>query len=132
MINFETKFFQKTIFTADQLAQYIASAERDYAIAAASDIPEVVFKFSYDALIKMGIALIARAGYKVRSMPGHHVKIIEKLAEMLGNEDVAIMGNRMRQSRNTDFYDGGAIISETESAQYTAFVREIIERGKRP
>jgi hypothetical protein len=131
MINFETKFFQKTTFTANQLIQYIASAERDYAIAAASDIPEVVFKFSYDAFIKIGIALIAKAGYKVRSMPGHHVKIIEKLAEILGNEDAAIIGNRMRQNRNTDFYDGGTIISQTEAAQYLKFVGQIIQQAKR-
>jgi hypothetical protein len=131
MINFESQFFQKINFTPAQLRQYFVSAERDYAIAVEDAIPEVKFKFIYDALIKVGIALIAKQGYKVRSQPGHHVKIIEKLSELLENEDASIMGNYMRQSRNRDFYDGGTVVTETEAEQYINFVAGIIEQARK-
>ena len=130
MTNFETQFFQKMDFTPEQLQQYFVSAERDYGIAAQDDIPEVQFKFAYDALIKTGIALIANEGYKVRSQPGHHVKIIDKLSEILADEDIDIMGNTMRQARNKDFYDGGTLITETEAKQYVEFVGSVIEKAR--
>ncbi len=130
MTDFETQFFQKITFTPGQIKQYFESAERDYAIAAEADIPEVTFKFAYDALIKVGIALIAKQGYKVRSQTGHHVKILEKLSEILRDEDIVIMGNVMRQNRNRDFYDGGVIVTETEARQYAEFVAPIIEQAR--
>lgn len=130
MTNFETQFFQKMDFIPAQLKQYFNSAERDYGIAASDDVPEVQFKFAYDALIKIGIALIAYEGYKVRSQPGHHVKIIEKLSEILTDEDIDIMGNTMRQTRNKDFYDGGTLITETEAKQYVEFVESVIEKAR--
>jgi len=128
--NLETQFFQKLNFTPAQLKQYFDSAVRDYDIAASNDIPEVQFKFAYDALIKIGIALIAREGFKVRSQPGHHVKIIEKLSEVLHYEDIDIMGNTMHQSRNKDFYDGGMIITETEAKQYLEFVGHVLKKAR--
>ncbi len=67
MTDFESDYFQKMRFTPQQLKQYLRSAENDLQIAQNSHIPEVIFKFSYDAFIKWGITLIARQGYKVRS-----------------------------------------------------------------
>lgn len=69
MIRFESQYFREFSFTPEQLGDYFASARHDLAIAEASDVPEVIFKFSYDALIKLGITLIARQGYKIRSEP---------------------------------------------------------------
>ena len=63
MIHFESLYFQKINFTQGQLNQYAKSAARDLKIAQESDVPDVVFKFSYDALIKIGITLIAKPGY---------------------------------------------------------------------
>ena len=105
MANFENQYFRKMDFT------------------------EVRFTFAYDALIKIGIALIAKAGYKVRSQPGHHVKIIEKLAEILADEDIALVGNKMRQSRNADLYDGGILVTQKDSREYTEFVEKIYSKA---
>ncbi len=55
MINFEQQHFQKLSFKKEQLKQLSNSALRDLEIAEESTIPEVIFKFSYDALIKSGI-----------------------------------------------------------------------------
>jgi len=128
MTNFENKFFQKLTFTAEQVNQFVRSAMHDLEIAEKSDIPDVIFKFSYDALIKLGIALIAQKGYKVRSTSGHHVKILEKLSQILMDEDVSVLGNKMRQDRNTNLYDGGYFITEKDSREYLDFVKGIFKK----
>ncbi len=130
MITFESQFFQPLKFSKAQLEQYLNSAFRDLEIAESADIPEVRFKFAYEALIKMGIALIAQNGYKVRSQPGHHIRIIEKLSELLNDPDALLLGNKMRQDRNADFYDGGILLTDKTSSEYLDFVRRMISKIK--
>lgn len=117
-------------FTPAKITQFIASAEHDLAIAEESIVPEVVFKFAYDALIKIGMALIANRGYKVRSRVGHHVKIIEKMAEILNDHDVIVLGNKMRQDRNIDLYEGGGYVSEKDSQAHLTFVKATLGKAK--
>jgi hypothetical protein len=128
MTAFETEFFQPLKFAPEQLSRYLGSAERDLDISANTDIPEVRFKFAYEALIKLGIYIIAKQDYKVRSRSGHHIKIIEKLSDLISEQDVAIIGNKMRQERNLDLYDGGAVITDTDSRQYLGFIKELFEK----
>jgi hypothetical protein len=130
MTNYENEYFQKTKFAPEQVLQFLASAEKDLGIAQNSEIAEVVFKFSYDALIKIGIALIAKDGYKVRSQTGHHFRIIEKLSQILANEDIVIIGNKMRRERNIDLYSGGSSISEKDNNEYRSFVLNNLHKAK--
>jgi hypothetical protein len=130
MSRFDAEHFQKLKFTPDRIAQFIDSAERDLTIAAGSSVPEVVFKFAYDALIKIGIALIASQGYKVRSRVGHHVRIIDKMAEIINDPDVVVLGNKMRQDRNIDLYEGGGHVSEKDSQACLAFVAATLGKAK--
>ncbi|MFH0887463.1 MAG: hypothetical protein V1843_04775 [bacterium] len=127
---YEAEYFQKLNFTPGKIAQFISSAEHDIGIARGSDIPEVIFKFAYDALIKVGIALIAGQGYKVRSRIGHHVRIIEKTSEILNDPDVVVLGNKMRQDRNVDLYEGGGYVSGKDSQTYLAFVKSVLKKAK--
>ena len=131
MIDFPSDYFQKMKFTPGQLQQYLRSAENDLRIAQHSHVPEVIFKFSYDAFIKLGITMIARQGYKVRSVVGHHMKIIEKFSQLLRNVDVGVFGNKMRKMRNIDFYNGGAFITERDSKEFLLFVQSIFPRVPR-
>jgi len=124
MIDFEDKYFRKIKFTPEQIKEYFKSATRDLKIAKQPPFPEVIFKFSYDALLKLGIGLIAKQGFKVRSAVGHHIKILEKMGQTLKNSDVEIIGNKMRQNRNFDMYDGGFLISEKDSQEYLKFVED--------
>ncbi|MFH1541956.1 MAG: hypothetical protein ABIE84_02570 [bacterium] len=125
MNSFNPQDFQKTVFSAEQLAQLLASAKRDLQIADESDINEVIFKFSYDALLKAGLYLIAKAGYKVRSKVGHHIKILERMSEILKDEDLLVLGNKMRQDRNVGLYSGGLSLTEKECSEYLSFVKTI-------
>ena len=129
MINFESQYFQKLAFKDEQIEQFLKSALHDLKIAQDSDIPDVVFKFSYDAFIKLGIVLIAQKGYKVRSTTGHHVKILEKLSQLLKDEDILVLGNKMRQERNVNLYDGGFFVGEKDSLEYLKFVKSTFKKA---
>ncbi|PIQ84925.1 MAG: hypothetical protein COV73_06350 [Candidatus Omnitrophica bacterium CG11_big_fil_rev_8_21_14_0_20_43_6] len=130
MINFESQYFQKLAFQGEQIGQFLKSALHDLKIAESSDIPDVIFKFSYDALIKLGIALIAKKGRKVRSTAGHHVKILEKLSQLLKDEDILVLGNKMRQERNLNLYDGGFFVGEKDSLEYLRFVKSVFKKSE--
>ena len=129
MINFESQHFQKLAFKEKQIDQFLISAQHDLEIAENADIPDVVFKFSYDALIKLGIMLIAKKGYKVRSTAGHHIKILEKLSQLLKDEDIVVLGNKMRQERNVNLYDGGIFIRAKDSIEYLEFVKSTFKKA---
>ena len=128
---FENESFQKFNFKKEQIKKYFGSARRDILIAQKSTIPEVIFKFSYDALIKIGITLIAKKGFKIRSRAGHHIKILEKLSKLLNDEDIEILSNKMREERNLDLYGGGRLISKKESQEYLTFIKKVFKKAKK-
>lgn len=99
---------------------------RNFNIAKRDPFADVRFAYCYQALLKAGIALVAKEGYKTRSVPGHHIKILEKMSDILGNPDILTYGNAMRMKRNLDLYEGGTIVSESEVKAYIKFVGEIL------
>jgi len=126
--NFDTKFFQKKKFEDKTISKYFRNAAKDLGIAIRSKEPEVIFNFSYSALVKIGIVLIAACGYRVRSRVGHHIKILEKLTQILQDKNIEIIGDRMRKKRNLDLYEGGIIISQKEVKDYLGFIKQVIKR----
>ena len=129
-VNFETKFFQKKIFRENIIERYFNNALKDFRIASKNQDPDVIFKFTYDALIKTGISLIAFRGYRTKSRLGHHIKILEKLSQILSDENIQIIGNAMRKKRNLDLYEGGMIISRKEAKDCFEIVEGIIKKAK--
>lgn len=127
-INFETKFFQKRQFKNQTILKYFHNAIKDLEIALRSKEPEVIFTFSYSSLAKSGIVLIAICGYRVRSRTGHHLKILEKLSQILNDQDIEIIGNKMRKKRNLDLYEGGIIISQKEARDYLDFTKMVLKK----
>ncbi len=94
MSSFEQEYFQKFKFTPAQISRYIESAVRDLNIAQKDQFIEVKFTYCYQALIKIGMAVLAqKGGVKVRSVMGHHIKILNKLSEILDNPDILTVGN---------------------------------------
>jgi len=106
-MNFEDTFFARFSFTKRQIKKNLDNALKDFDIAQRDTILDVKFNYSYTALIKAGMALLSFYQLKVRSVPGHHVKIIEKMAEILNDDTIEDVGNVMRSKRNMDFYSGG-------------------------
>jgi hypothetical protein len=123
--------FESFKFTADQVKSYFRNALKDLKIAEGADIAEVRFLYSYNALLKAGITLLAaRKGVKVRNAPGHHIKTLEAIGDILKDRDIFAIANSMRMKRNTDLYAGGIIISDKESKDYLGFVKKIVKRIK--
>ncbi len=109
--------FEKFNFSARQISNYFNSASRDFRIASSSAIPEVIFVFSYDSLIKLAIAVCAKNGLRVKARTGHHIELLKKLFEFVDFKVVEIVGNKMRHKRNMDLYGGGVLISEKEARE---------------
>ena len=127
-MKFDQQYFQKHDFRAEQVQQYFSSAKRSLEIAQSEQsIPEVTFKFSYDALIKYAITLLALEGYKIRSSAGHHIKLLDFISEKLNDQDIADIGNLMRRHRNIDLYAGGIEITHKQCGEYLKFVEKIAQ-----
>jgi len=118
-------FFADFAFTPEQVYKNLQNAKRDLGIAREDTILDVKFTYAYTALIKSGIALLSHYKLKVRSIPGHHIKLIERLTELLGDQAISDLGNAMRQKRNVDLYAGGTDITAKECAEYLDFVEGV-------
>lgn len=90
------------------------------------------FLHSYTDLLKAGIVLIsATKNLKVRTLPGHHIKILELISKILNDNFIFELGNAMRMKRNTDLYGGRILITEKESKDYYNYVEKVIDRIKK-
>ena len=132
MTHFEKEFFKKFEFEPGEIERHFQSALRDLEIAEKDPFAEVRFSYAFQALIKGGIALIAKAGkVKVRSVPGHHFKILTKMSEVVGDEDILAVGNAMRAKRNANLYEAGKPIGKKEADDYFHFVKTVLNQIKK-
>jgi len=131
MTSFEQQFFKKEAFASQQIQQYFESARHALKIADRDEFAEVRFDYAYKALIKIGIGLVSKSGYRVRSVPGHHIKLIQKISELLKDKEIFEIGNSMRLKRNEDFYGCGDFISESEATEFLDFVKTVLKRSEK-
>ncbi len=127
-MSLENKYFIRFNFSKEQIEHTLSGAYRDISISETDAILDVKFTYAYMALIKGGIALLGHHQLKIKSIPGHQAMIIEKLAQILNDQSIEIMGNTMRQKRNQDFYSGGIEVTEKECKEYLDFVRSVLEK----
>lgn len=62
---------------------------------------------------------------------GHHIDLVKKLSEYLGDEDIFAMGNEMRKKRNFDLYSGGVLISKKEALNYKEWLKKIVSQAEK-
>jgi hypothetical protein len=118
--------FEPFNFSREQIEKYYQAALHDFKIAKDSRIPEIIFNFSYNGLIKLAIAFCAKNKLRVKSQQGHHIELIRKLAEFLNDIDIELIGNEMRQKRNRDLYEGGIIITDKQAREYLDYILKIV------
>lgn len=119
--------FVKFVFSEAQIKKYYQAATNDLKIARQYDIPEIRFRFCYDALLKLAITICAKNGLRVKSRQGHHVELIVKLSLILNNPEIKLIGDNMRAKRNSDLYAGGAIITDKDADDYLHWLVDIFE-----
>lgn len=129
-MNFDNKYFSKFNFNEVQIKKNLENALKDMNIAIKDEIIDVKFNYAYSSLLKAGIALLSYHQIRIKSVPGHHVKIIETLAETLKDKAIADVGNAMRSKRNIDMYSGGVEVTEKESKEYIDFVDRVLSQVK--
>lgn len=129
-MNFDDRYFNKLKFTEEQINRNFENALKDLNIAKKDKILEVKFSYVYTALIKAGIALLSFYQVKIKSVPGHHFKIIDKMAQILKDDSIMTMGNIMRSKRNLDFYGGGVEVTEKECGEFIEFTEKILTKIK--
>ena len=129
-MRFDNKYFQARQFSPEQVADYLNNANKDLNIAKRDEIAEVKFNYAYSALIKAGLTLLSHHNQRIKSLPGHHIKIIDALARILKDESINDVGNAMRSKRNLDMYSGGMEITEKECREYLDFAARVLSRVK--
>ncbi len=127
----DSKYFSKLQFTSEQILKNFNNALKDLNIAKRDTILEVKFNYAYNSFLKAGITLLSHYQLKAKSIPGHHVKIIEMIAQALDDDNIAVMGNIMRSKRNLDLYAGGAQVTEKECRQYMDFAEKVLMKIKK-
>jgi len=53
---------------------------------------------------------------------------LEKLSQLLKDEDILVLGNKMRQERNVNLYDSAFFVGEKDSREYLDFVKRIFKK----
>lgn len=127
-MKFDERYFSKLEFTKEQINNNFKNALKDLNIAEEDKFLEVKFNYVYTDFIKADIALLSFYQVKIKSVPGHHFKIIEKIAQILKDDSIMTMGNIMRSKRNLDFYAGGVEVTEKECGEFTEFVKNVLTK----
>jgi len=130
-MKFDDKYFKHFNFSKEQIDKNLRNAFKDFEIAKQDHVNEVKFNYTYTSLIKAGIALLSFYKLKIKSVPGHHIKILEKISSILENETIDEIGNSMRSKRNLDFYSGGIEVTAKECYEYIDFVEKVLRDIKK-
>lgn len=122
-----------------QIGRFLAGAEKKLAAAKktlAID-EEASYQLAYEAMLKASLGFMLSYGVRPRSLPGHHVTIIEFAEQRLGKEfrGLISMFNRMRRKRHEAIYDVTGLISKHEAeqaletaAKYLTAIRDEIQQ----
>lgn len=122
----------------DQVGRFLAGAAKKL-VAAKKTIgidEEASYQLAYEAMLKASLGFMLSYGTRPRSLPGHHVVIIEFARKHLGEESEGLIAlfDRMRRKRNQALYDVSGLISRQEAEQaletaekYLGVIREEIQ-----
>ncbi|MBU0705631.1 prepilin-type N-terminal cleavage/methylation domain-containing protein [Patescibacteria group bacterium] len=124
---FDPDFFRKISVKKEQTDALFKGAKRSLELALNSKEDEIILHFCYNAVIKLGIAVIAKKGYKVRSIPGHHVKILEALAGLENLKTEIKYIDNIRKKRNIDLYEGEISLTNKEAAELIKITKKIFQ-----
>jgi len=123
----------------EQIGRFLAGAAKKL-VAAKRTLAideEASYQLAYEAMLKASLGFMLSFGVRPRSLPGHHVTIIEFAEERLGKEFEGLIAlfNRMRRKRHQAIYDVAGLISRREAEQaletaeqYLTVIRKEIQK----
>jgi len=98
---------------------------------------ETCYELAYESMLKASLGLVLSHGMRLRSIPGHHIAVIEFAGKRLGaeNKGLIAMFDRMRRKRHQAMYEVTGLITRHEAAQavsaaerYLSVIREELQR----
>jgi uncharacterized protein (UPF0332 family) len=123
-----------------QISRFLSGAEKK--LASAKKIlsldEEAAYQLAYEAMLKGSLGFMLSFGVRPRTLPGHHVTIIEFAEEHLGKEfkTIVSMFNRMRRKRHESIYEVSGFISKQDAetalitaGKYLSAIRETIQKN---
>jgi uncharacterized protein (UPF0332 family) len=99
---------------------------------------ETAYQMFYESMLKASLALMLSYGTRPRSLPGHHIVIIEYTTNKLGKKYLETMNlfDRMRRKRNKMIYEADIGITKTEAItalkiteEYLTIIRNHINKN---
>ncbi len=123
----------------EQISRYLDSAAKKLATAKkilAVD-EEACFQQAYEAMLKASLGLMLSYGVRPRSLPDHHIAIIEFAGKHLDRkfQDLVSLFDRMRRKQNQALYDVSGFVSKYDAeqalriaAKYLSAIRDEISK----
>ena len=123
-----------------QIDRFLQSAEKR--LSSARKIlefdEEACLQQAYEAMLRASLAFMFSHGLRPRSQPGHHIVIIEFVAQHHGKKHAGLLTvfDRLRRKRNTALYDEAGFVSRhdpeaiTTARDYLAVIGADIDARK--
>src|ERR1700688_1496003 len=115
------KKFKPHVTDWAQIDSFLASADKK--LAAAGKIlafdEEACLQQAYEAMLKSSLGLMFSHGLRARSIPGHHIAIIEFARRRIDRKhaDLLTVFDRLRRKRNLALYDDTGFVSHQDAEQ---------------
>ena len=101
---------------------------------------EACLQQAYEAMLRASLAFMFSHGLRPRSQPGHHIVMIEFVAQHLGKKHTGLLTvfDRLRRQRNTALYDDTGFVSRHDAEEAITAARDYLAvinadiNGRRP
>ncbi|HKO05794.1 MAG TPA: HEPN domain-containing protein [Candidatus Acidoferrales bacterium] len=114
-----------------QIERFLLSAEKK--LASAKKIlafdEEACLQQAYEAMLKASLGLMFSHAFRARSLPGHHIAIIEFVRARIDRKHAGLLTtfDRLRRKRNMALYDDTGFVSLHDAEQALETAREFLE-----
>jgi uncharacterized protein (UPF0332 family) len=114
----------------NQVGRFLAGADKKLVSARkilAFD-EEASLQQAYEAMLKASLGFLLSHGFRVRSLPGHHVATIEFVQAHLPATHAPLLSlfDRLRRKRNAVLYDDEGFVSRQEAQEAIRAARDLI------
>src|ERR1700730_12633762 len=113
-----------------QIDRFLASADKK--VASARKIlafdEEACLQQAYEAMLKASLGYMFSHGFRARTLPGHHIAIIEFVRLCIDRKHASLLTvfDRLRRKRNLALYDDTGFVSHHDAEQALESARDFL------